>query len=81
MYLADAVGFFLQEVIFLKLDLHIHKIIISIPSIMTEVTDVNMSLVEAVLWERCFSPNLASKDDTENFPLSLISSFRKFSKS
>ena len=81
MYLADAVGFFLQEVIFLKLDLHIHKIISAIPSIMSEVTDANMSLVVAVLWERCFNPNLASKDDTENFPLSLISSFRKFSKS
>ena len=40
-----------------------------------------LSLVVAVLWERWFSPNLASKDDTEKFPLSLISSFRKFSKS
>ena len=66
---------------FLKSDLHIHKIIIAIPSIMTEVTDANMSLVVAVLWERCFSPNLASKDDTEKIPFSLISSFRKFSKS
>ena len=81
MYLADAVGFFLQVVSFLKLDLHIHKIIIAIPSVMTEVTDANMFLVVEVLCERCFSPNLASKDATENFPLNLISSFRNFSKS